>query len=268
MTFDDDIFAAAATPGSNSTQGNLPVATLQRTTSNRIAPTRRMPPTPTGVPGTSPMPGAGGDDLWSQLINEYGKVDAAFDTTGYDKAAEAEYGNIATMADQSANAAAADYTNRARQAGGSAEGSGLIKAEGLVAGRRTVADAKMKQLQYDIQQKENARQLAADIASKIGGLRMDYLRNLTAKQIAELQASTQRYGYDTEAKWHESANQLGYASLAEQSKEFGWLHPYSSLKPPGSNPSAAGLPGWGGPGSAYDPYPTGYGINTSNLQHW
>lgn len=203
----DSIFQAATTPT---------IPTFQNNNKNRG----------TGTPVVTGPTIGGGNDIWKTLEDEYGKVDAAFDTTNYDKAAEAEYGNILTTSKTSANSAAAEYTARARQSGGSAEGAGLVKAQALVTGRREVADARMKQLQYDIDQREKGRQLSASIAAQIGGLKIDYLKNLTSFQIATLQSQTQKdvakMGIDAEKDWRSQA-------LGEQSREFNLDYSLKSL---------------------------------------
>ncbi len=183
------------------------------------------PPTPKPVtlPGTTSTVGTtpeAGSDIWGELMKEYQNVGDAFDTSNYDKAAEAAMGNIISMSQESANTAAAEYTNRARQAGGSAEGAGLIKAQALVTGRRTAEDVRLGKEQYDIAQKEAAKQLSAEIAVHIDSLRADYLRTLTQKQIAELQSKTSLDVAGIEAKWRADQLGLGYAQLGESTREF------------------------------------------------
>lgn len=181
---------------------------------------------------------SGGSDIWSGLQDQQNKVDSSFDTSSFDQAADEARGNITSASEESANAAAADYASRARQAGGNAEGAGLVKAEALVSGRREVEDVRLKQMQYDIAQKEGARQLASTIAGKIGDLRLGYLQNLTGwnetlqKDKTTLDVSAQ------DQSWH-------YAQIAEQSKEFGFLHPQITKNNPNYDPYYAeeGMPG-------------------------
>jgi hypothetical protein len=225
-----------------------PVATLQRygqggsvtntapttlQTKPAIAPVRKPVvrpsiPSSTIVPTPSTPTPEAGSDIWADLERQLAGVDESFSTAKYDAASEAAMGNIITMSEQSANTAAAQYAARARQSGGSAEGAGLIKAQALVTGRRTAEDVRLQKEQYDIAQKEAARQLSAEIAAHIDSLRMDYLRNLTQKQIAELQSKTSLDVAGIEAGWHKdiAAGQLGlgYAQLGEQSREFDFSH--------------------------------------------
>jgi hypothetical protein len=179
-----------------------------------------------GAPGWMGSQG----DLFQQLMDEYGKVDSAFDTSAFDKASETEYSNILSQGESSSNAAAADYAARARQAGGSAEGAGVIKAQGLVGARSQVADFRMKQLQFDIQQKEAARQLASEIAAHLGSLRMDYLKNLTGWNESQAQLSSAKWIAQFEGKNRIDVANIDaatkYAGINEQSREFNWLHPF------------------------------------------
>lgn len=217
---------------------------------------------------SAPTDFSGGNDIWSELMNEYGKVDSNFDTSKFDTAAENEYGNITTQAEKGATSAAAEYTARARQSGGSAEGAGLVKAEAQVAGRSTVADYRLKQMQYDIAQKEAGANLAADISSKLGSLRLGYLQNLTGFKEAQLQSRTQMTISDRENAIRLQLGQMqqgtSAAALAEQAREFGWLHPYQR-----QNTAAMGYgqTGWGGinttPGG-----PEGMSSSDPTWIHW
>lgn len=179
--------------------------------------------------GGSPSWMGSQDDLFKQLMDEYGKVDQAFSTDAYDKASEDEYKNILSQGEVSSNAAAADYAARARQAGGSAEASGIIKAEGLVGARSQVTDFKQKQLQFDIQQKEAARELAAKISAQLGSLRMDYLKNLTDWNSSQAKIASDKWIAQFEGKNRIDVANIDaatrYAQINEQNKEFGWLHP-------------------------------------------
>lgn len=189
---------------------------------------------PDALFGGGPAPGwmSGQSDLFQQLLDEYGKVDSAFDTSDFDKASEAQYSNLLSQGEVASNAAAADYASRARQSGGSAEGAGIIKAEGLVGSRAQVTDFKMKQMQFDIQQKEAARQLAAEIAAHLGSLRMDYLKNLTGWNESQAQLASAKWIAELEGKNRIDVANIDaatrYAGINEQSREFNWLHPQNN----------------------------------------
>jgi hypothetical protein len=117
-------------------------------------------------------------EITSEAETALGHVPGAFNTSGYQRATDDALGAISTKAENAASNAAADYANRARQAGGNAESAGLIKAEGLVAGQKTLADTKIEAAKFEIEQREKAATLSSQIASNLGDLRNNYLSTL------------------------------------------------------------------------------------------
>lgn len=116
--------------------------------------------------------------MTGELQNEYGRVRQDFSTEGYDTTSTRQEQNTLSAGLNAGNNAAAAYANKARQAGGSGLGAGVVKAESVVAGRRAAGDIALQREQYDIQQREAAATQAANIASTLGDLRNRYLSSL------------------------------------------------------------------------------------------
>lgn len=125
------------------------------------------------------------DAMTGELQSEYGRVRGAFDTTAYDTASTRTEANTLTSGLNAGNNAATAYANKARQAGGSGLGAGLVKAEGAVAGRRAAGDIALERAKFDIQQREGAATQAANIASTLGDLRNRYLSSLVNYTTSE-----------------------------------------------------------------------------------
>lgn len=129
----------------------------------------------------------------AELQSQYANTGAAFNTSDYDKAAATMQGHVAATAMNAANNAATEYANRTRQAGGSAAGAGLIKAEGQVGAQKTIGDSKVEAAKYDIAQREAAAGHAAQIATSLGQLRQSYLQSLVSYTTSEDQTAADLY---------------------------------------------------------------------------
>lgn len=179
-----------------------------------------------------------------ELQTEYGNVNSNFDTSAYDSAASAMQGHIASAAMTGANNAATEYANRARQAGGSGAGAGLVKAEAQVGAQRTIGESKLEVAKYDIAQREAAAGQAAQIASTIGSLRDSYLKSLVSYTTSEDQISADFY---TKNRALDQSGGRGGGGGAS----------WNAFIPSGQGIATAG------PGTAYNPY-TGQNSTSSN----
>lgn len=122
------------------------------------------------------MPGP--HDITNELEQTFGQVNNAYSTSDYQKAVDATTANLTAQTTTAANNAAAEFAGRARQAGGNAEGAGLVKAEAQVAGSSSVADEKLKAAEFVMKQREAAVGQAGQIANQLGELRNNYLSTL------------------------------------------------------------------------------------------
>lgn len=174
---------------------------------NSPYPDRRLP---SWMPTMNAMTG--------ELQDQYGRVNAAFNTSDYDKASTETQANILTTGLNAGGNAATAYANKARQAGGSGLGAGLVKAEGAVAGRRASGDIALEQAKYDIQQREGAATQAAQIAGQLGDLRNRYLSSLVGYATSE----------DATAAAHPSSGRAGGVDMLSPSEQIGGLPSSSS----------------------------------------
>jgi uncharacterized membrane-anchored protein YhcB (DUF1043 family) len=112
--------------------------------------------------------------------------------------------------------AAAEYANRARQAGGSAEGAGLVKAEAQTSARMQAGEQEMKRLKFDADQRAAAAAHSVTIANSLATMRQDYLKTLSDYATKEDAITTDRQNA-----------QIRRDELAEKSREFNWSQPVS-----------------------------------------
>ena len=111
----------------------------------------------------------------TELQDQYRNTNQMFDTSAYDLASTRQQGRTLTTALNAGNAAAADYSNRARQAGGSGLGAGLIKAQAQTGAQTTAGAMELERQRFDASQREAAATHATGIASTLGDLRGRYL---------------------------------------------------------------------------------------------
>lgn len=120
-----------------------------------------------------------------QLMEQYRGTNQAYDTSAYDQASEAQQSRTLTSALNAGNNAAADYSNRARQAGGSGLGAGLVKAEASVGAQSSAGQMKLDQAKFDAEQRTAAATHATQIATTLGTLRDSYLKSLVSYATSE-----------------------------------------------------------------------------------
>lgn len=120
-----------------------------------------------------------------ELQQQYQGTNAAYDTSPYDAASERLQSNILTTALNAGSNAASDYSNRARQAGGSGMGAGLVKAQAQVGARATAGGMELERQRFDASQREAAATHATQIATTLGQLRDSYLKSLVSYATAE-----------------------------------------------------------------------------------
>lgn len=124
-----------------------------------------------------------------ELQDQYRNTNSMFDTGAYDQASEAQQSRILTGALNSGNEAAASYSNRARQAGGSGLGAGLVKAEAQTGARATAGDMELHRREFDASQRAEAAKHATGIATTLGQLRDSYLKSIVSYATSEDQIS-------------------------------------------------------------------------------
>jgi hypothetical protein len=120
-----------------------------------------------------------------QLMEQYRGTNTAYDTSAYDQANESQQSRLLTTALNSGNNAAAEYSNRARQSGGSGLGAGLVKAEASVGARSTAGAMALDKAKYDAEQRTAAATHATQIATTLGTLRDSYLKSLVSYATSE-----------------------------------------------------------------------------------
>lgn len=113
-----------------------------------------------------------------ELESEYNQIAERFDTSGYDRESEGQQSRLLTTALNAGNNAATEYTNRARQSGGSGMGAGLVKALASVGARKSAGELGLEKEKFDASQREKAAGLAGQIATTLGTLRDSYLRTI------------------------------------------------------------------------------------------
>lgn len=113
-----------------------------------------------------------------ELVDQYGKTGEMFGTGEYDAANQGQQSRVLTTALNAGNNAATEYANKARQAGGSGMGAGLIKAQSAVGGRKVAGDMELERQRFDASQREKAAGHAAQIATTLGQLRDSYLKTI------------------------------------------------------------------------------------------
>lgn len=183
-----------------------------------------------------------------ELQTEYGNVANNFDTSAYDTAASAMQGHIASTAMSAANNAATEYANRARQAGGSGAGAGLVRAEAQVGAQKAIGESKLDVAKFDLAQREAAASQAAQIASTIGDLRSRYLNSLVSYTTSEDQIAADFYTRNRALDQSDPNNRRGGGGAGTS---------WNAFIPSGQGIATAG------PGTAYNPY-TGQNSVSSN----
>jgi hypothetical protein len=126
----------------------------------------------TSIPGWLPR------ERTQELEDQYRNTNARFDTSAYDAGNRAQQSRTLTSASNSANAAAAEYANRARQAGGSGLGAGLVRAQAVTGAREIAGKMELERLQHDSEQREHAANYAATIANQLSTIRNQYLQSI------------------------------------------------------------------------------------------
>jgi hypothetical protein len=186
------------------------------------------------------MPGP--HDITNELEQTFGNVNQAYSTSDYQKAVDATTANLTAQTTTAANNAAAEFAGRARQAGGNAEGAGLVKAEAQVAGSSSVADEKLKAAEFVMKQREAAVGQAGQIANQLGELRNNYLSTLAgfAKSAGSSSSSTpaKSTGWSGEIPFGEGAS-LGITPHMFNAGTGQYSTPVSN-----SNPSGAWVGGF------------------------
>ena len=121
----------------------------------------------------------------SELEAQYRGVNPAFDTSRYDAAAKEQEARTLSTGLNAGRNAAAEYTNKARQMGGSGMGAGLVKAEAQVGARKAAGDLALQREKFDADQRSAAGIQAATIAKTLGELRQNYLSSLVSYATSE-----------------------------------------------------------------------------------
>jgi uncharacterized membrane-anchored protein YhcB (DUF1043 family) len=153
-----------------------------------------------------------------ELSDQYSQTGEMFKTGDYDAASQGQQSRVLTTALNAGNNAAQEYANKARQAGGSGMGSGLIKAQAAVGAQRASGEIELERQKFDASQREKAAGHAAQIATTLGQLRDSYL-----KTIVDYATKSDSTSADFTAKM--AAVDASNSSTAEQAREFNWKQP-------------------------------------------
>lgn len=113
-----------------------------------------------------------------ELSQQYRDIPKSFDTNPFDVSSKDQESRVLTTALNAGNNAATEYSNRARQSGGSGLGAGLVKAEASVGARKSAGEMALDREKFDASQREKAAGLASQIASTLGNLRDSYLKSI------------------------------------------------------------------------------------------
>lgn len=133
------------------------------------------------IPSWLPIQGANEE----QLMEQYRNTNQMFDTSAYDTASQGQQSRLLTTALSSGNNAAAEYANRARQAGGSGLGAGLVKAQAGTGARAVAGEMELERQRFDASQRAAAATHATQIATTLGQLRDSYLKSLVQYATSE-----------------------------------------------------------------------------------
>lgn len=120
-----------------------------------------------------------------ELMEQYRNTNQMFDSSAFSAASEGQQSRLLTSALSSGNNAAAEYANRARQAGGSALGAGLVKAQSGTGARAVAGEMELERERFAARQREAAAGHATQIATTLGQLRDSYLRSLVTYATSE-----------------------------------------------------------------------------------
>lgn len=120
-----------------------------------------------------------------ELMEQYRNTNQMFDSSAFSAASEGQQSRLLTTALSSGNNAAAEYANRARQAGGNALGAGLVKAQAQTGARAAAGEMELERERFAARQREAAAGHATQIATTLGQLRDSYLRSLVNYATSE-----------------------------------------------------------------------------------
>lgn len=190
----------------------------------------------------------------TELQNEYANTNNMYSTEAYDRASTAQQGRVLTTAMNAGSNAAADYANRARQAGGSGLGAGLVKAQAQTGARATAGAMELERQKFDADQKDKAATHAGQIAQALGSLRSSYLNSIISYATQEDAISTTRRGQDEQARQFNFSQPTGGGYTTDAGGNISSLYgtPFrnESTGLPTSNTASAptnrGFPWWGG----------------------
>lgn len=133
------------------------------------------------IPSWLPTQGANEE----QLMEQYRNTNQMFDSSSFSAASEGQQSRLLTTALSSGNNAAAEYANRARQAGGSGMGAGLVKAQAGTGARAVAGEMELERERFAASQRAAAAGHATQIATTLGQLRDSYLKSLVNYATSE-----------------------------------------------------------------------------------
>lgn len=154
----------------------------------------------------------------SELADQYRNTGQMFSTGEYDAASEGQQSRLLTTALNAGNNAATDYANRARQAGGSGMGAGLVKAQATVGARKAAGDMELERQKFDASQREKAAGHAASIAQTLGQLRQSYLQTI-------VDYATKEDSTSADFRSRMAAVDATNKSTDESARQFNWKMP-------------------------------------------
>lgn len=184
-----------------------------------------------------------------ELVDQYGKTGEMFGTGEYDAANQGQQSRVLTTALNAGNNAATEYANKARQAGGSGMGAGLIKAQASVGARSVAGSMELDRQKFDASQREKAAGHAAQIATTLGQLRDSYLKTIvdyaTKSDATSAEFTSKMAAVDSQNNAQKAANDRGWTATIPNAMGLA-----SGLMPSAAN---VGLGKYATPGQGWTP---------------
>jgi hypothetical protein len=157
------------------------------------------------------------NDQLGELIDSYGKIPAAYDTTNQVAANNRSIAYNTSAGTQMANNAATEYSNRAAQSGASGLGAGVVKAQSMMPVLAMNTKVRADSANIAAKASQEAATLASQVAGTIGQLRIQYLTHLTgyAENKAQLDFQNQQAQQNQalQRQQLQGQSQAGLASL-------------------------------------------------------
>lgn len=196
----------------------------------------------TGLTGEPTLPdwlSTDPDSVSQELLSQYGR--GAPGMGQYKRSANENIALTRSTGMQTANSAAADYTNRLTQAGGTAFASGAVKAQAMMPVLKQVAGMKQQKAETILSLKSKNADRQAALAGQLSGARSNYLGMLASTYTT---MRGQNISSDSSSRAQDESERMG--ALARGEVPMG-IYGAGGLGGAGSASSADGGAGASGP---------------------